>query len=148
MPSEHDSVQFGPLCMFTLIPLLSSFPCFTGTNKGQTPRYLPHTPIPIHTICKLPGCQRPCYVEFDGRVHDFCGRTHAQQYLTERARSSRAVQRQHSDNEQQGFFEWMAGEYIVGRPHPCSINLPSIAGSVHFSICGCGECYVGSVFVL
>jgi ribA/ribD-fused uncharacterized protein len=30
--------------------------------------------------CKLPGCTRLCYVENDGRVHDFCGRTHATQY--------------------------------------------------------------------
>jgi hypothetical protein len=29
--------------------------------------------------CKYPGCSRPCYVE-GNRVHDFCGRTHAQQY--------------------------------------------------------------------
>jgi ribA/ribD-fused uncharacterized protein len=30
--------------------------------------------------CKYPGCSRPCYRESYGRVHDFCGRTHAQEY--------------------------------------------------------------------
>ena len=30
--------------------------------------------------CKFPGCTESCYVENDGRVHDFCGRTHATQY--------------------------------------------------------------------
>ena len=30
--------------------------------------------------CKLPGCNRTCYVESYGRVYDFCGRTHAQEY--------------------------------------------------------------------
>ena len=27
-------------------------------------------------ICKYPNCERECYIE-NGRVHDFCGRTHA-----------------------------------------------------------------------
>ena len=30
--------------------------------------------------CKMPGCNKQCYVENDGRVHEFCGRTHAGQY--------------------------------------------------------------------
>ena len=30
--------------------------------------------------CKFPGCYKPCFREPGGRVHDFCGRTHAQQY--------------------------------------------------------------------
>ena len=30
--------------------------------------------------CKLPGCQMPRFVERDGRVHDFCNRTHAEQF--------------------------------------------------------------------
>ncbi|CAM9708502.1 unnamed protein product [Ectocarpus fasciculatus] len=28
---------------------------------------------------KFPGCSRPCYVEPNGHVHDYCGATHAQQ---------------------------------------------------------------------
>ncbi|CAI8029732.1 N-glycosidase YbiA [Geodia barretti] len=30
--------------------------------------------------CRLPGCSKPCYVEGNGKVHDYCGRTHAQQH--------------------------------------------------------------------
>ena len=30
--------------------------------------------------CKMPGCNQPCYVENDGRVHEFCGRSHAREY--------------------------------------------------------------------
>jgi len=34
------------------------------------------------TSCKYPGCLRACFVETSGKVHDFCGRTHAQAYQT------------------------------------------------------------------
>ena len=27
----------------------------------------------------MPGCNQPCYVEH-GRIHDFCGRSHARDY--------------------------------------------------------------------
>lgn len=30
--------------------------------------------------CKMPGCNKQCYVENNGRVHDFCSRTHATQF--------------------------------------------------------------------
>jgi ribA/ribD-fused uncharacterized protein len=30
--------------------------------------------------CRLPGCSKACYVEGNGKVHDYCGRTHAQQH--------------------------------------------------------------------
>ena len=30
--------------------------------------------------CDFPGCDRPKYVENDGRVHDFCGRTCARKF--------------------------------------------------------------------
>ena len=29
----------------------------------------------------MPGCTNLCFVESDGRIHDFCGRTHAKDYL-------------------------------------------------------------------
>ena len=32
------------------------------------------------TLCKFPNCLRPRYQEPSGCIHDFCGRTHAQQY--------------------------------------------------------------------
>ena len=44
------------------------------------PQSLP--PAPVQAVldpsmcCQYPGCVRPKYTE-DGRVHDFCGRTHA-----------------------------------------------------------------------
>ena len=39
--------------------------------------------VPPDQQCKLTGCTRPRYVEPGGRVHDFCGRTHANQYATQ-----------------------------------------------------------------
>ena len=35
--------------------------------------------------CKFPGCVKPCYREPNGRVHEFCGRTHAQQYMASKS---------------------------------------------------------------
>lgn len=32
--------------------------------------------------CKYPGCNKPCFRELNGRVHDYCGRTHANQAMT------------------------------------------------------------------
>ena len=31
-------------------------------------------------VCSLPGCSKPCYVEPRGRIHDYCGRTHASEH--------------------------------------------------------------------
>ena len=36
--------------------------------------------MPPQPTCRFPGCARPCYVETYGRVHDFCGRTHASEF--------------------------------------------------------------------
>ena len=30
--------------------------------------------------CKIPGCTKPCFVEKNGRAHEFCGKTHADLY--------------------------------------------------------------------
>ena len=30
--------------------------------------------------CKLPGCQKACFMEVSGRVHDFCCKAHALTY--------------------------------------------------------------------
>ena len=31
-------------------------------------------------ICKMPGCNKQGYVENNGYVHEFCGKTHAREY--------------------------------------------------------------------
>lgn len=31
-------------------------------------------------VCKMPNCNKLCYVENNGHVHDFCGKTHAREY--------------------------------------------------------------------
>ena len=43
-------------------------------------RILISAAVPPDQQCKLQGCIRLKYVEPGGRVHDFCGRTHANQY--------------------------------------------------------------------
>ena len=40
-------------------------------------------------ICKMPGCNKQCFVENDGRVHDFCGKTHAREF--ERQKRQKAL---------------------------------------------------------
>ena len=50
---------------------------------GESAHAPPPEPRPVSAgpasgrMCGLPGCTRPCFIEPDGRVHDFCGRTHA-----------------------------------------------------------------------
>lgn len=34
---------------------------------------------PLTPSCKLPGCSRPCFIESNGHVYDYCGVTHARQ---------------------------------------------------------------------
>ena len=54
------------------------------SNPFVSPRPLPQPPA-VPTVvdqgmqCRYPGCTKPKYVE-DGRVHDFCGRTHADMF--------------------------------------------------------------------
>ena len=92
----------------TVPPPLSQ--CLGG---GHTPQ--PHPPAPTlrPKTCRYPGCQRSCYVERDGRVHDFCGRTHADRYWAEQTRSSTAAWSHHTEDEPQGVFWWMAGACVL-----------------------------------
>ena len=54
-----------------------------GVPNISGPPYTSGAPISgppsVPGQCKVPGCTKPCYVE-KGRVHDFCGRKHAEQY--------------------------------------------------------------------
>ena len=50
-------------------------PVFTGPAPPP-PLTIPQPPVQQQKICKLDGCNKPVCVE-NGRVHDFCGRTHA-----------------------------------------------------------------------
>jgi len=43
--------------------------------------------VPPDQQCKLQGCTMPKYVEPGGRVHDFCGRYHAQEYAKQQQQS-------------------------------------------------------------
>lgn len=36
--------------------------------------------------CKLPGCDKPCHVESNGRAHDFCSKAHAITYTKQQQR--------------------------------------------------------------
>jgi hypothetical protein len=42
-----------------------------------TPEFYLTGPLPL---CKLQGCNRPSYMDPEGKVHDFCGRVHARLY--------------------------------------------------------------------
>jgi len=43
--------------------------------------------VPPDQQCILQGCKRPKYVEPSGKVHDFCGRYHAQEYARQQQQS-------------------------------------------------------------
>ena len=72
------------ICIFVFYfnVVFSPRPVVTQTNMG--PPTMPGAPSggPPPTApgqCKIPGCTKPCFVE-KGRVHEFCGRTHAELY--------------------------------------------------------------------
>ena len=71
--------------------LIVSFPPFYGFMwwknthwiTTKTTNFYPPPLSPLldsNDTCKLPGCSNPKYRERNGLQHDFCGRTHAQQY--------------------------------------------------------------------
>ncbi|CAM9153578.1 unnamed protein product [Hapterophycus canaliculatus] len=43
---------------------------------------------PRPATCQLPGCSKPCFVEANGRIHDYCNGTHAQQALPQTRHAS------------------------------------------------------------
>ena len=62
-------------------------------------------------LCDYPGCNKPCFVEYGShRMHDYCGRTHAQQHkemLESSQRQQRGKGRQqdsHNSGTTQGLF--------------------------------------------
>ena len=61
--------------------------------------------------CKMPGCKQRCYVEDDGRVHEFCGRSHAKEY---RAMEEEAERQEQMRKRQEAFGGTMVDswEYI------------------------------------
>jgi len=40
--------------------------------------------------CKLSSCQKPCFMEVSGRVHDFCSKAHALTYTQQMSQQSMA----------------------------------------------------------
>ena len=105
----------GGLLSPTLPPQPLSLCHLSVSSPGgsHTPQPHPPTPTPRPKTCRYNRCQRPCYVERDGRVHDFCGRAHADQYRAEQNRSSRAAWSHHTEDEPQGLFGWMAGACVL-----------------------------------
>ena len=127
--------------------------CATSLSQcpggGRSPQSHPPTPTPRPKTCRYPRCQRPCYVERDGRVHDFCGRTHADRYRAEQTRSSRAAWSHHTEDEPQGLFWWMAGACVLCISTMLMYCL-SCAGSVLTAFllycCRQGQCLLGVQF--
>lgn len=44
---------------------------------------------PTNRVCKLPSCDKLCYIENNGYVHDFCGRSHALEYKAKKDEAER-----------------------------------------------------------
>jgi len=59
-------------------------PSASGLQPGAT------GPLAISQItsalkCKLPNCPKPCYMEVNGHVHDFCSKAHAVTYFQQQS---------------------------------------------------------------
>ena len=55
----------------------------TGQPTGSLPASMPPSGAMAPGVvpkCKIPNCAKPCFVEKNGRVHEFCGRGHAELY--------------------------------------------------------------------
>ena len=52
--------------------------CYTGV--GFIDKGIGHVVDLLSDRCKMPGCDKQCYVENNGHMHDFCGKTHAREY--------------------------------------------------------------------
>ena len=59
---------------------------------------------PANSVCKLPGCNKLCYVENNGHIHDFCGRSHALEYKAKKdeAERQKMLQKQQKARGQHG----------------------------------------------
>ena len=78
---------------FMSLPMCRSLSSLSSSEAKQSLEYTSEPvvkPQPLHSApvqpvldgrmrCQYPGCPKPKYVE-DGRVHDFCGKTHANMY--------------------------------------------------------------------
>ena len=42
--------------------------------------YYEFRPTAGNWLCSMPGCDKHCYVEKDGRIHDYCSKTHAEEH--------------------------------------------------------------------
>ena len=77
-PRERFCSQ--PCCM----QYWREFQVYCFSNSGKLSLYLCRSNLTDYAfyplgknVCSLPGCSKPCYVEPHGRIHDYCGRTHA-----------------------------------------------------------------------
>lgn len=80
---NNDTYVYVRIIVFYLNTVFSPRPAVTQTNMGPPPT-MPGAPSggPPPTgpsQCKIPGCTKACFVE-KGRVHEFCGRSHAELY--------------------------------------------------------------------
>ena len=71
----HGYGKAGPYSEWLYVLIL----CSKRTVCSVTMMSFPESHVELPS-CKFPGCSRPCYRESYGVVHDFCGRTHAQEY--------------------------------------------------------------------
>ncbi len=70
-----------------LISLWQSNECTFFFNVGKTP------------LCKFPRCFNSCYVEDNGRIHDYCNRSHAGEH---KKMKEAAERQQHTSRNQRG----------------------------------------------
>ena len=51
-----------------------------GIPSQSLAYYQPPVPLGSPQKCAIPECPRPCYMEEGGKIHECCGRTHAEEY--------------------------------------------------------------------
>ena len=99
---------------------------------------------PTNRVCKLPGCNKLCFVENDGYIHDFCGRSHALEYKAKKDQAERQkmIQRQQKARGQHGNgFDHHTSQGGVGVGCPqCTMSgvgasYPAASGTYGMKIC-------------
>ena len=62
----------------------------TSTSETQAAQYA-ISEVQAALKCRLPGCNKPCFIESSGHVYDFCSKNHAIAYNNTQGEEKRAI---------------------------------------------------------
>jgi len=76
-PSQPFSAEMQSISSSQAMGMTSVVSVSGTTPSGQ---FSSISQVQAALKCKLPGCVKPCYVESNGKAHDFCSKAHAISY--------------------------------------------------------------------